>query len=382
MNRLRGINLGGWLLMEGYILGGRNIPQGEFEDKFKKIYGRGALDRFLKLFRDNFITEKDIITIKSWNVNCIRVPFHYRVAEREVSYLEKLLIWAKKHGLKVILDLHAAYGSQNKDWHSDSRGIALLWKSKELRLKTISLWERLATLFKGYDSLYGYDILNEPVIEKEKLGLLVKLYKEIVRKIRSIDTKKIIFLEGNMWATKIDFLEELLTENVQISIHTYQPLNFTFNFIPYLKYPGKIDNVFWDRDRIYRYLAPYYRFSQKNKTKIFVGEFGINWRGGFWGEKRYLSHILDIFEEFGFSYTYWTYKSIKTYVFPDGVFQFLKNPPYVSREGPNLGWENYMYLWQKKKKEIIKSWRTENYFLNTSLFNILKRYFRKNKEDE
>ncbi len=382
-NRLKGVNIGGWLLMEGYLLGGRNIPEQEFKDRFKKIYGENQLVEFENCFYDNFITEDDFKRIASWGANCIRLPFNCRIFEvkkgyekREFYYLDRAVSWARKYALKIILDLHAAYGSQNCDWHADSKGKAFLWENTSLRKKTYNLWERIADRYKDEEAIYGYDILNEPVIEKKKLSLLKKFYAEVIKLIRSIDKKHVIILEGNLWAQRIDFLNSLMQDNIDISIHVYQPLNFVFNFIPGLFYPGKIDKVVWNKNRIHNYLKPYYDFAKRNKVNLFVGEFGINYRNNSSGELEYLNDLLEVFDEYSFSYTYWTYKAVYGYVFPNGIYQYLPNREFICREGPVFGWENYLNMWKKKKKDIVNSWRTVNFSLNKKVVNILKTFFR------
>ncbi|OQX88170.1 MAG: hypothetical protein B6D55_01295 [Candidatus Omnitrophica bacterium 4484_70.2] len=382
--RVRGVNIGGWLLMEGYILGGRNISEIRFKNKFKEIFGERELEEFEREFRDNFICEEDFAKIAKLGGNCIRVPFNHKLFGEEnkpeerkkgEDYFRKVFAWAEKYGLKVILDLHAAVGSQNCDWHSDSEGEALLWKEEIWQEKTCLLWEFIVERFKDEEALFGYDVLNEPVVDN--VALLKDFYKKLVKRIKAIDKKHTIILEGNLWAQKIDFLRDLVEENIMVSIHTYHPLSFTFNFVPGLRYPGKIDGVFWDKDRLYKYLEPYYRFSQENKVEILVGEFGLNWRDSFYGEALYLTQILEIFEEFNFSYTYWTYKAIKGYTFPDGIYQYLPNSKYVKREGPVQGWENYFQWWKKEKAGIISFWRGENYSPNQGVIDILEAFLNK-----
>jgi len=381
--KLRGVNLGGWLLMEGYILGGRNIAESKFKREFKKIYGEKELKKFEKAFRDNFIQEIDLKNVSSLGANCIRVPFSWRLLEKKpfvydekgFSYLKRVLDWAQVYNLKVILDLHAAIGSQNCDWHSDSSGKALLWRSKNFQKRTFRLWEEIAGRFKEEQALVGYDLLNEPVLKEEEI--LKKFYQRLIKIIKDIDKKHIIFLEGNLWAQKIEFLKDLIEENISISIHTYQPLNYTFNFVPFYCFPGKIDNVFWNKDRIYKYLESYFKFSSKNKVKIFVGEFGINWRKNFFGELNYLETILNAFEEIGFSYTYWTYKAISNHIFPDGIYQYFPNSSYIKREGPIFGWETYFSLWKKEERKIIEFWRTKNFTPNREIIKVLKKFFRR-----
>ncbi len=362
--------------MEGYILGGRNIPESQFKEEFKKVNGERELKEFMQTFRFNFIVEEDFANIQNIKANTVRLPFHYKVFKEERIILKRALEWAQSFGLKVILDLHAAPGSQNQDWHSDSFGKALLWKEKRYQEETIELWEEIASTFKDSSSLLGYDLLNEPVVEGEP-RLVKELYKKIIFALRKIDKKHLIFMEGDIWAQRIDFLKELLAENVQVSIHTYQPLNYVFNFTPFLKYPGRIEKTKWDKKRIYKYLEPYYLFSQKHKVKILVGEFGINWRGGLWGESVWLKDILDAFNDFGFGYIYWTYKAVANYNFPDGLYQYINNHPYIRREGPTFGWENYIYRWKKEKKNITEFWRSENFNPNQKIISLLKSNFNK-----
>ena len=389
--RIKGVNLGSWLLMEGYILGGRNIAESQFKEKFKRIHGLKALKEFERLFRDNFIKEEDFSNISLGGANSVRVPFNYRLIEKSkfsyseegLRYLEKALTWAKKYNLRVILDLHAACGAQNCDWHSDSGGSAELWDNKEYRERTVALWEVIADRFKDKASLAGYDILNEPVLGGRNTSILKNFYRQAIKRIRAFDKKHLIFLEGDRWAQRIDFLSDLIKENICISIHTYQPLDYTFNFTPFYTFPGKIDKAVWDKNRVRRYLDPYFKFSLKNKTKIFVGEFGINWRGGHWGELAWLESMLEAFEEFKFDYTYWTYKAVANNVFPDGIYQYISNARYVNRQGPRRGWESYLYssaggsLWEKDKKKIVSFWQTRNFIPNRKIRTVLKKFFKK-----
>lgn len=384
--RIKGINLGGWLLMEGYLLGGRNIPESAFKRRFKKIYGEKELRKFERSFRDNFITESDFKNISALGANTIRLPFNHRLVEKSpfsydpngIAYLRKALRWAEKYKIKVILDLHAAAGAQNFDWHGDSSGKAGLWQSSQYKRRTIALWQVLADKFKDEKALIGYDLLNEPVLGDISHDVLKRFYGQLIKGIREIDKNRRIFLEGDLWATRIDFLKSLIDENISISIHTYEPLQYTFNFTPFYRFPGKIEGGFWDEKTIIRHLQRYFDFSQKYKTQIFVGEFGINWRGGFWGETDWLKSILKAFKQLGFGYTYWTYKAVSNSIFPDGIYQYIPNKPFINREGPIIGWERYLDLWGEQKMSIVDSWKTKNYTPANPLIAVLNKFFKEN----
>jgi len=64
------------------------------------------------------------------------------------------------------------------------------------------------------------------------------------------------------------------------------------------------------------------------------------------------------FEEFGFHWSYWTYKAVCNRIYPDGIYQYCENPPWINRSGLIQGWETFPSLWEKRKKEIVSSWRT------------------------
>ena len=80
------------------------------------------------------------------------------------------------------------------------------------------------------------------------------------------------------------------------------------------------------------------------------------------------------FKEFGFHWTYWTYKAVKSGIFPDGLFSFIKNPPWVNRAGPLTGWDTYHLHWPQLKKDIVRSWRTDQFKINAPILKVLRTY--------
>lgn len=377
---LRGVNLGGWLMMEGYILHSPNVAEQVFKRRFLRALGKAALRDFEKAFRDNFIREEDFRRIARLGFNCVRVPFNYRLIERApyrydargVAYLDKVLRWGKKHRLWVILDLHAAYGCQNHDWHSDSTGPARLWHQKGCQARTVALWKFLADRFKDHEWLAGYDLLNEAVTGDA--CLLNRFYRRLIAAIREVDRNHIIFVEGNHWAMDLDCLERFDDDNIALSVHYYQPLEFTFNLIPQLRYPLRSQKGVFDRRTMARMLGRYVRQARRQDRPILVGEFGVNSRQGFYGEDRWLKDLLHVFAREGFHWTYWTYKAVKNAVFPDGIWSSRDNPPWVNRQGCRWGWDNYASHWPKSRGKIIRSWRTEAFGENPEIVAALKQY--------
>jgi len=377
---LHGVNLGGWLMMEGYILHSLNEAEQSFKSRFAKTLGEKAAREFEKSFGDHFIREHDFARIASMGFNCIRLPFNsrlveqapYRYSDDGVAYLDQAIQWAKKHGLWVILDLHAACGPQNHDWHSDSLGKAELWTNITLQKRTAALWEYLASRYADEPTVAGYDLVNEAVIDDPKR--LNAFYGMVITAIRAVDKNHILFVEGNKWATDIACLDRFEDDNLSLSIHFYEPLDFTFNFVPSLRYPleGKAGAGTFDQTMMRGRMEQYAKAAKSYGAPIFVGEFGVNYRDGYYGEHLWLSDLLEIFRSCHFHWTYWTYKAVKNNVFPDGVFSARQNPPWINRQGPRIGWDMYAALWSDHKKEIVASWETPAFAANEKIVQVLQ----------
>ncbi len=375
---LKGVNLGGWLMPEGYIMYAPNRGYRFFRERFIKARGEAAFRDLQKAFRDNFITEDDFKRIAALGFDHVRVPFHYALIETEpylysnegIKYLERAVRWAKKHGLRVILDMHSVPGAQNHDWHSNSDGRALFWQVPSYRKRAAALWQMLAAHFYNEPAVIGYDILNEAVTNDP--GLLNAYYKEAVKAIRSVNNKHIIFTEGNHWAQDIECLDESEDDNLVLGIHFYEPLEFTFNFIPGLIYPLKGPKLTWDKGFMRQRLESFVRSSAGRGRALWCGEFGVQSRSGKYGEDRWVADILSHFKALDIHWTYWTWKAIKHHMFPDGVMSYYPNDPWINRPGPVTGWDTWAQYWPSKEKEMIASWRTAAFSANEELVQIFK----------
>src|SRR5260370_13402994 len=123
---LKGINLGNWLLPEGYMFKFKttNSPR-LIQTAISELVGEDEARQFWKTYRDNYITREDISFIKQSGFNSVRVPFSYRlfVSDGTIPRLEgpgyelldRVVDWCRREGLYVILDMHAAPGGQTRD---------------------------------------------------------------------------------------------------------------------------------------------------------------------------------------------------------------------------------------------------------------------------
>lgn len=77
---LRGINLGNWLVPEGYMLmldRGAASPR-ELERLFNELIGPTDADEFWREYRRKYITRQDIAFLHRAGFNSIRIPLHYK----------------------------------------------------------------------------------------------------------------------------------------------------------------------------------------------------------------------------------------------------------------------------------------------------------------
>ncbi len=278
---LRGMGLGGWMIQEGYMLQTASFanPQHKIKEKIQELVGQEATEEFYENWLNNHVRKIDIDSLKSWGFNSVRLPMHYNLftlpiqdepisgqqtwLDRGFELTDSLISWCKQNEMYVILDLHAAPGGQGYDQGiSDyNPNYSSLWESKENRDKTVALWKRLANRYKDESWVAGYDLINETNWEIPGGVLLKNLYKEITDSIRTVDTKHIIFIEGNWFANDFTGLTPPWDDNMVYSPHKYWSTNDQSSIqwvldlrnqhnIPlYLGESGENSNV-WFRDAI------------------------------------------------------------------------------------------------------------------------------------
>jgi len=236
MLALRGINLGNWLVPEGYMFkfDSANSPR-MINDVFCELLGPREAKEFWRNYRDTYVTREDIQFIKSLGLNSIRVPFNWRLfvvdADSTIwsgpgfEMLDRIVRWCHESGLWVILDMHCAPGGQTGDNIDDSWGYPYLYESPENQELTTELWRRIAARYSNERAVIGYDLLNEPIatyFDKRKLNpYLEPLYKKIVAAIRTADTNHVVFLGGAQWDTDFSVFGPPFDKKVVYTFHKY-----------------------------------------------------------------------------------------------------------------------------------------------------------------
>ena len=198
---LKGVNLGGWLILERWMT--PMVFEG-FEAVDEYTLSQTASGRaVIKKHRDSFITESDFQWLQDNKIEIIRLPIGYWVFESSesllphVTYVDWAMKMAKKYKIKVLLDLHGLQGSQNGNDHSGRVGKAQWFKQKKLRTESLTTLEKLAKRYATHDALWGIQVINEPQfgIFHFKLRTFYKRAHRLLQSILKPDTY-IIFSDG------------------------------------------------------------------------------------------------------------------------------------------------------------------------------------------
>jgi len=291
---LKGINLGNWLMPEGYMFKfeKQKSPK-QIDAVLAHLVGRDGADAFWQAFRARYIAADDLRFIRSVGFNVVRLPMHHALfAEPEPPHrftgegwrlVDRLVGWARAEGLRVILDLHAAPGGQTGINHDDGPGFPMLFYVPAFQRRTLALWQEIARRYRDEPAVLGYDLLNEPITPYADVAYLnprlEPFYRRLVEAIRVVDPHHPIFLAGAQWSGSFEMLGPPFAGNVAYTYHK-----------------------FWsstERDAV----QPYLDFSNRYDVPVFLGESGEltdEWTRAF--------RLLN--EKHGIGWCFWTYKNL------------------------------------------------------------------------
>ena len=228
---LHGINLGNWMVPEGYMWHFDGGPQSsrEIEEFVAEMLGPERAASFWKAYRETYISRSDIHRIRQAGFNSIRVPIHWKLFAAPDAegwrLLDRVIGWCRDEGLLVVIDLHAAPGGQTGSNIDDSNGWPWLFADGSAQRSTIDLWKSIAHRYRNQPAVLGYDLLNEPLPQFPAMRQfdrkLEPLYKQIAAAIRTEDGHHAIILGGAQWDTDFNVFGPPFDSNLIYQFHTY-----------------------------------------------------------------------------------------------------------------------------------------------------------------
>jgi len=276
-------------------------------------------------------TEDDFRTLHEWGATLARYQMtrsfikiganrdlrdYDRWLDGKLGHLERdVLPWAAKYGVKIVVDLHCTPGGRIEG------GDFAVFHEPEYADHFVDCWRRIAKRFKGRREIYGFDLVNEPCQRTLPVTCdYLALQKRAAEAVREIDPETPIIVESNMSDNPQTFayLSPLDIDNVIYEVHMYKPVEFTHQQLPWASnwvgdmkcaWPDKSRG--WDMDFIRRRLAPVRDFERKHGVKIYVGEFSAVSVAE--GADKYIAECIDLFEEYGWDWTYHAFRESKTW---------------------------------------------------------------------
>jgi endoglucanase len=200
-----------------------------------------------------------------------------------------------------------------------------------------------AKLLQPYEGMVWLELKNEPLDWSDFPAIPANWpdwSQKLVDAVRAVSAVPIVVQVGpGSLCSGFSSFPKLKGSNLVYSVHNYLPQECTHQGVnqivgtdldhPYdrtgTKWPfviGGGKGKPWDKERLRKELEPAVRFARENKARIYVGEFGVaRWAPG---AAAYLKDNIDLFEEFGWDWTYhafreshiWSYEYDDQY--PDG----------------------------------------------------------------
>ena len=299
--RLRGTNLGGWLLIEPWMcpVDGKAVKD---EYTVRQIladrFGDATADKLLDVYQDAWITAADLDNIKALGLNAVRVPFWYRTLETEAGQprpdgfrrLDWVVAEAGRRDLYVILDLHGVPGGQNKADNSGRvRDHPTFWTDPVAQRRTVALWRRVAGHFKGNPAVAAYDLLNEPIAAPSRDALWA-VSDQLYKAVRSVDADHVVSVESCWGRWNWDELP--------------QPSRFGWRNVMYQthEYEWAWDDLAKQKAAVAKQVAMFKGHAAWGVPGL-LGEFNPMAKPAAWAE------AIKAYDAAGLSWTTWTYKS-------------------------------------------------------------------------
>ena len=263
---------------------------------------------------------------EEWNANVIRwqlgrhfVPnvrpdpgdleSYDRWLDGALAQMDARLPACEKYGLMVVVDLHFKPGHAVDGQHA-------MFRERKYQDKFVDVWRKIAARYRGRRVVWGYDLANEPSEGVVADGLLdwQDLAERTAKAIREIDPDTAIIVEAAQGGNPhgFNYLYPIDAPGVVYSVHVYVPHTFTHQGVKGrpsgFTYPGQIDGKHWDKERLRQALEPVVKFQRRYGVHIYVGEFSaIRWAPDH-SAYRYLRDCIDLFEEYGWDWTYHAFR--------------------------------------------------------------------------
>ena len=243
--RIRGVNLSGWFILEPWVTPSLFTATGASNDiELQQTLGATEYNERVREHYETFMAEVDFKRMSAMGLNAVRIPVPWYVFgaqnDREsyiscIDYIDRAFEWAEKYGMRVLLDLATVPGGQGdsnsspttpdipSDWHSSASG-------REVALKVL---EKLAERYGKAPALLGLELLDSPIMSVRKnlftmtdgipSHYLRNYYRDAYDLVRAhmSDDKLVVFSASGHPSAWKHFMRGDQYKNVVMDLHLY-----------------------------------------------------------------------------------------------------------------------------------------------------------------
>ncbi|KAF2766832.1 putative Exo-beta-1,3-glucanase [Teratosphaeria nubilosa] len=171
--KIKGVNAGGWFVLEPWITPSifEATPDNVVDEfTFCQTLGKDEALKRLTEHWSTWLVESDFADMAKIGLNFVRIPIGYwsvspidgePYVQGAYDYLGKALDWADTYGLKVMIDLHGAPGSQNGFDNSGKRG-PVGWGKNDTIDQTYTALNKIRDDHASHPAVAAIELLNEP----------------------------------------------------------------------------------------------------------------------------------------------------------------------------------------------------------------------------
>ncbi|KAL2343032.1 hypothetical protein Fmac_004317 [Flemingia macrophylla] len=284
------------------------IIRGEYQ--ITNGYGPDKAPKIMRDHWNTYITEEDFNFMSENGLNGVRIPVGWWIAQDPtppkpfvggaLEVLDNAFTWAEKHGIKVIVDLHAAPGSQNGKPHSASRDGYLEWGDSYIS-DTVAAIDFLAERYASSPSLIAIELMNEP--QGVNLESLKSYYQAGYNAVRKHSSSAYVIMSNPLDRdSKVLLSFAGAFSNVVIDVHYYNLFSDRFSN---MNVQQNIDFVKKQR------ASDLSTLTTSNGPLIFVGEWSGDWKVQKASKKdhqKFMQVQVEVYSRARFGWAYWAYK--------------------------------------------------------------------------
>jgi hypothetical protein len=301
--RLRGVNFGGWLVEEIWMIPVEGTPppgsplpkvvdHASLWETIRQRFGEKGVLQIRQAWRDHWITREDFIRVKALGLNCVRLPFLHDSLEAPDGLfprIDQAVAWAREAGVYLILDLHGTPGRQSGQHHTGKAQEDQLFKDPVKVRQAENVWQKVASRYQGTPEIAAFDLMNEPTGAPNDSTLYL-VYDRLLRAVREVaPAKPVIVADGYKGIAGMPYPEVTGWQQVIFSQHHY---NFGAKEVR-------------DHWKPLENLITKIGYAQaRRKVPFLIGEMNIEPHSS----PEMMTRIVDALDEARISWTVWCYK--------------------------------------------------------------------------